>query len=309
MSDRAMITSSEQAPILPRDDDYRGLTLVVSPAEALARMQELQAFVRTVMAPGIDYGSIPGTEKPTLFQPGAQKLAEVYGFAHRFEDVTVTEDWDRPFFMYRKRCVLTLRRDGRYIGDGIGSCNSREDRYAWRWVFANEVPSGVDREKLKAKEFASKRSGTTYVKYRVPNEDICSLVNTIEKMACKRSYIHAVISVTRSAGVFTQDLEDLPESAYGIADDSRSWEHEKTADLPSERMHPKVAELLAALEAATDDESCKAVGRAMIGAKKTREISEAQADAIQAAIRNKRRRIADAAAPARAVDHGDEASQ
>lgn len=206
--------------------EYSGLTMVVSPAEALRRVQELQAFVAKVMVRNTDYGVIPGTEKPSLYQPGAQKLAEIYGFAHTFQDVSVSEDWEKPFFMYRKRCVLTLRRDGRFIGDGIGSCNSREDRYAWRWLW--DPPSGVDQAIVKTRKT---RNGKT--QWRVPNDDIFSLVNTVEKMACKRALIHAVIGATRSAGIFTQDVEDLPKEVFGQAEEHRSWERDEADPEPS----------------------------------------------------------------------------
>jgi hypothetical protein len=209
---------------LAQSGEYSGLTMVVSPAEAQRRIQELQAFVQAVMVQGQDFGTIPGTDKPTLLQPGAQKLAEVYGFATHFEDVAVTEDWDRGFFFYRKRCVITSRRDGRYIGDGIGSCNSREGRYAYRWVFANEVPPGIDRRTLKSQEFRSRKTGGAFVKYQLPNPDIFSIVNTLEKMACKRALVAAIIGVTRSAGIFTQDLEDLPREVFGEVEESRSWD-------------------------------------------------------------------------------------
>ena len=196
--------------------------MVVSPAEAKRRMQELQAFVAEVMVKDLDFGTIPGTDKPTLLQPGAQKLAEMYGFAQRFEEVASIEDWDKPLFMFRRRCVLTSRTDERFIGDGIGSCNSREDRYAWRWVW--NKPANFPNAKTK-----QTRNGKT--QWRIPNEDIFSLVNTIEKMACKRALIMAVIGATRSAGLFTQDAEDLPPDAYGEAESERSWD--RTEEKPA----------------------------------------------------------------------------
>ena len=41
------------------------------------------------------------------------------------------------------------------------------------------------------------------------NEAIYDQVNTIIKMAKKRSYIDATLSATRTSGIFTQDLEDF----------------------------------------------------------------------------------------------------
>lgn len=214
---------------LASQENYRGITMVTSPAEALRRMQELQAFVAEVMKEGTDFGIIPGTDKPTLLQPGAQKLAEIYGFAIDFEDAGSIEDFDRPLFAYKKKCVLTSRRDGRFICAAVGSCNSREERYAARWVYESDVPAGIDKKTLRVKEFTSKRNGSKFKKYRLPNEDLFSLVNTIEKMACKRALVGAVISATRSSGVFTQDAEDLPPEAFGQVDDVRPWQTQAAA--------------------------------------------------------------------------------
>jgi len=221
----AMVVQAEAAPLAKTRDD--GLVMVVSPAEARRRVQELQAFVQEVMVRDVDFGVIPGTDKPSLYQPGAQKLAELYGFSHDFEESTSVEDWEKGFFFYRRKCILTSRRDGRYVGSGVGSCNSREDRYAGRWVFDNEVPKGLDINALPVKTFNKRNGSGTFRKYRVPNPDIYSLVNTIEKMACKRAYVGAVIAVTRSAGLFTQDVEDLPAEVFGRVEDERPWEKEK----------------------------------------------------------------------------------
>jgi hypothetical protein len=174
------------------------------------------------MVEGEDYGIIPGTQKATLYQPGAQKLTELYNFSHRFETDKEIARWDEPLlFFYQMRCVLTSRHDGRFIAEGLGSCNSREDKYLWRWVNESDIPSGVDKKTLKKRERTTKRG--LWIQFRLPNEDITSLVNTVLKMACKRAYVHAVVSATRSAGIFTQDVEDLPRDAFGEEAPTRSW--------------------------------------------------------------------------------------
>jgi hypothetical protein len=158
-----------------------------------------------------------------LWQQGAQKLAELYGFSHRFEWVEVIKDWKEMFFYFEIRCILKSRRSGDDIGEGIGSCNSKESKYAYRWAFKSDVPAHLDLSKILKKEFQSK-AGKPYFKFRIDNDDIASQVNTLQKMAAKRAYVHAVISVTRSSGLFTQDAEDLPEEAFGVVDEERSWE-------------------------------------------------------------------------------------
>jgi hypothetical protein len=259
-----MTTAAEtsRTAVVVRDREYDGLTMAVAPAEAKRRLQELKAFVKEVMVKDVDYGRIPGTPKDSLYQPGAQKLAEIYGFAASFEPVEVIKDWEHGFFAFDVRCLLTSRRDGRPVGEGIGHCNSREARYAWRWikevdlppgtdkskilkaqrddwVFDNKVPAGLDRSKLPKEERVSNRTGGKYtvfnvgtVAYRVPNPDIADLVNTLQKMACKRAYVMAVISVTRSSDIFTQDVEDLPPEVFGKPAETRSWQESDVAEEP-----------------------------------------------------------------------------
>jgi hypothetical protein len=239
--------------------EYDGLTMAISPAEARRRLDELRAFVQSVMVKDSDYGTIPGTNKPTLYQQGAQKLAEVYGFSHRFE-IRSELDWDRGFFYFEVRCVLTSRRDGSPVGEGFGSANSHESKYRWRWVneeqipggldkaklekrqkwvFKNELPPGADYRKLASQERTSKKTGKPYTvyglgeTYRVPNPDVADVVNTLQKMACKRAYVHAVIGATRSSDLFTQDVEDLPPEVFGEPKDTRSWEKEEPETAPS----------------------------------------------------------------------------
>lgn len=246
-------------------ESYDGLRMVVSPAEATRRLQELQAFVQKSMVKDIDYGIIPGTgDKPTLYQPGAQKLAEIYGFTHRFEPVETVKDWERGFFYFEYRCVLVSRRNGQMIGEGIGSCNSRESKYAgrWvplgdvppgmkadqlqkrsgaRWVFQSEIPAGVNPATLEKQQRKSKKPPhkpydvfkVVDDQYLIPNSDPYSLVNTLQKMAAKRAYIHAVIAATRSSGILTQDVEDLPPEVFGEPEEGRSWEKDEPDETPA----------------------------------------------------------------------------
>jgi hypothetical protein len=200
-----------------------GLTMVCAPSEAQKRMQELQAFVQTNMQRDVDYGVIPGTDKPSLYQPGAQKLAEIYGFGHRFQVVEQVKDWGAGFFYFEYKCQIFLRRTDQPVAEGIGSCNSKESKYADRWMFESELPEAIDKATLKTRTGVSRKNGRPFTMFRVPNPDPFSIVNTLQKMAAKRAYIHAVISATRSSGILTQDVEDLPPEAFGAARESRSW--------------------------------------------------------------------------------------
>lgn len=229
--------------------------------DARARKIVVKGLIDTqVLRPGVDYGSVPGTDKPTLLKPGAERLCSAFGLDPRFETITAIERWDgdEPLFFYRIRCSLVHIETGREIATGIGSCNSRESRYRWRWVDADKFPGHLNLKDLERRDgiiseftFAVDKketsgkygkpaaywqafedaindgtarrvqrktgSGKQYdaweigaTQYRVPNDDIFSLVNTIDKMACKRALVAAALIGANASEFFTQDVEDMP---------------------------------------------------------------------------------------------------
>lgn len=147
--------------------------IVVSSSESQQRIQQLQTFVDDVMVKGVDYGLIDGFSKPTLLKPGAEKLCDVFGFSKTADVVNRIEDWEKGIFAYEVKMTL-IRKDNKIIeAEGLGSCNSKEASFR--------------------------------------QQDAYSIVNTILKMAKKRALIDAVLSATRSSGIFTQDIEDFPK--------------------------------------------------------------------------------------------------
>lgn len=179
---------------------FDGLAMRVTPKEAIERFRRLQAFVKEcmdgpelateadgtqkVVRDGIDYGIIPGTRKPTLYKPGAEKLAEIYGLGWRYRWLEKVLDWKGQFFYFEVECSVFDTATGREVGNCIASCNSREDKYAWRWMWPDAAQrEGIDIRGLKVKSVG--RNGKTMV--RVPNDDVASTVNTLQKMAQKRA--------------------------------------------------------------------------------------------------------------------------
>jgi hypothetical protein len=131
--------------------------------------QTMVKFVQTQMVKDVDYGIIPGTKKPTLLKPGAEKLSRLFSLRPSYELIHFVTDFDKPLFHYHYRC--TLVRQGEMVGQGDGCCNSREKKY--------------DSQKYK----------------------IYDLTNTICKMAQKRALVAAVLSSCGASQFFTQDLE------------------------------------------------------------------------------------------------------
>lgn len=194
---------TEKAEIVP--------SFAVSMERIKERISQLQQFIRSYMVKDEDYGIIPGTPKPTLLKPGAEKLCDVYGFSKRFEVTNRVEDWQNGFFHYEVKALLTNKRTGFLEAEGLGSCNSREKRYSDRWVTERKLPEGTSRDTLVRREREGRYG--TYYEYLVKNDDTYTLVNTVLKMAKKRALVDAVLSATRTSGMFTQDLEDMME--YG----------------------------------------------------------------------------------------------
>lgn len=214
---------------LPAVAETYALQPQLSVQQAQEQLQQLQGFVKSYMQEDEDYGKIPGTDKPTLLNPGADKLCEIYGFYTDFTIETSIEDWDRPFplFDYTVKCTIRRKRDNVIVSTGLGSCNSMEGKYRWRMA-KRRCPSCGAEAIIKGKaEYGGgwlcfKKQGGCGTKFddndqaivsqtvgQVENEDIATQKNTILKMAKKRAKVDAVISATRSSGLFTQDMEDI----------------------------------------------------------------------------------------------------
>jgi ribosomal protein L7/L12 len=173
-------------------------------AETLGRINQFQAIVQSTLKKDQDYGVIAGTQKPTLLKPGAEKILMLMGMTSEYEITEKVEDYEKDIFAYTMKCMLY--NNGQKITEGVGSCNSKEDKYRWRWINEDDLPLGTDKMTLK-----SKTNNYGKVKYRIENDDICSQVNTILKMAKKRAQIDATLTVGSLSEIFTQDLEDLAQ--------------------------------------------------------------------------------------------------
>lgn len=167
--------SNENNLILLKPPDTSSPSLVpdfaISLTDAKERIRLLQHFVKEIMIPNVDYGVIPRCDKPSLFKSGAEKLCDIFGFSKQIEVLNRIEDWDSGLFHYEIKAILINKRSGLIEAEGIGCCNSKE-------------------RKFKA-------------------QDSYSIINTLLKIAKKRALIDAVLSATRSSGIFTQDIEDM----------------------------------------------------------------------------------------------------
>lgn len=190
----------------------------------------VKQFVREMMVEGSDFGTIPGTPKPTLLKPGAEKLTDLFRCTPKFALVKSDEDFDRGhgFFAYTFRVRLYQRDSNAVVAEGFGSANSREGRYRWREA-QRKCPKCAKATIFHSKDGGwfcwKKKSGcgaefeenapaiVTQVSGKVENEDIATMANTILKMAKKRALVDGAIALARCSDLFTQDVEDLEHPA------------------------------------------------------------------------------------------------
>jgi len=138
-------------------------------AQTMQKITQFQKVIQQTLRQNHDYGVVPGTDKPILLKPGAEKILMMMGLRSEFEIVDSTRDFENGFFQYQVRCKLY--KGDLIITEGLGSCNTKERKYL--------------------------------------RQDPFSIDNTVLKMAKKRALVDAALLVASLSDVFTQDLEDM----------------------------------------------------------------------------------------------------
>ncbi len=140
--------------------------------DSMAKIQDFQKVIQSQLVDGHDFGAaFPGSNKPSLLKPGAEKILMLLGLTSEYEILEKIQNYEDGFFAYTIKCLLT--RGGQTITEGLGHCNSKER------------------------------------KYDSDNQDKYMLGNTCLKMAKKRAQVDAALTVGSLSNMFTQDLEDI----------------------------------------------------------------------------------------------------
>ena len=101
-----------------------------------AQVQLIQEVMAAVMVKNVHYGVIPGTDKPTLYKPGSEKILSTFRIAAYPKEIDDLSGPDE--IRYRVKVHGLSMNDGRLIGVGIGECSSDEGKYKWRKPVCNE---------------------------------------------------------------------------------------------------------------------------------------------------------------------------
>ena len=136
-----------------------------------APLSNIEAVVAEHLRAGVDYNTIPGCgRKLALLKSGAEVLCSVFGFSTQSEVINRVMELEKGFVLYEVSTTV-YDGEGKVRAIGIGSCNSHERKYL--------------------------------------KQGFAASLNTVLKMAKKRSYVDAILSATGSSRIFTQDIEDL----------------------------------------------------------------------------------------------------
>jgi ribosomal protein L37AE/L43A len=205
-------------------------TLAVTPTvkatELVERLDVIRDTMRTAMQADVDYGVIPGTNKPALLKPGAEKLGVLFQLDVQLENEKTWGPGDH--LTVSSHATVYHAPTGSRLGYGEGLCTTREKKYAVRKqertcptcgkpaVIKGKAEYGGGWLCFRKKDGCGAKwpDGDPVIESQsvgeVENPDLPDLWNTVVKMAEKRARVDAVLAVTGASALFTQDVEDTP---------------------------------------------------------------------------------------------------
>jgi hypothetical protein len=275
MSDAAVDSTAEDldAPTEPRPT--YAITTIAAPAHAVTpnvtagelvqRLAVIREAMANAMQEGIDYGRIPGVDKPTLFKPGAEKLGVLFQLDVQLAS---TKTWGPgEHLTVETKATVYHAPTGQRLGFGEGLATTREKKHAKRKqerlcpscgaaaVIAGKAEYGggwlcwKKRDGCGAKFSAGDPQIEDQEVGTIENPELPDSWNNVVKMAAKRARVDAVLAVTGASALFTQDAEDLASPEAPLQDLRVVPEHVATVKRLVRRNKVKTAELRRMLRA------------------------------------------------------------
>lgn len=187
---------AEVVDIVPEPQVSPALLTVIT-AKSLEAVKDqrrmLMDFIRSQLIKNTDYGIVPGTKYPSLYKPGAEKLAKLFRLGKRIVEKEREIDVKGNFAFFSYTVEIYQLDSGVAVAQLEGSANSQEKKYRERQIYDKQT---------------RKPTGTEVV-------PIGDLLNTLQKMAQKRAFVGAVIEAVGASDFYTQDI-DSPEDAEAL---------------------------------------------------------------------------------------------
>ena len=194
-----------------------------SPEAMIARIRNNQQVVRDIMKGALrdneHYGTIPGAgKKKVLMKSGAEVMSFTFRLDPEYEiKIVEMENGHRD---YQVTCTIYSIETGKRQGSASGSCSTMESKYRYRnssdyEITGKPIPKDAKEKKQEyrkqgygMKPIDGKWEWVKFASERVENKDIADVYNTVLKMAQKRAFVAAILTVLSVSDMFTQDLED-----------------------------------------------------------------------------------------------------
>src|SRR5690606_9214815 len=147
----ARITINKRRPmstnttLVPHEDLSIDVVMQWTPETLRANIEREKAlrsviveYFRAAMQEGHHYYRIDQGSKPALSKEGSLNICSLFKVVPSVDAPSETYH-DDGHYTVRARCHI-LDRAGQIVATGDGMCTTRESKYAYRWVFDNNVP-------------------------------------------------------------------------------------------------------------------------------------------------------------------------
>jgi hypothetical protein len=185
-------------------------------------IEEIRTFIANQLRPGTDddhmgdYYTIPGTAKPTLLLPGAEKINLYIGCYPKPR--TKVRDLGNGHEVVSVHCELISRATQKTMGFGQGECSTRESKYAFVYLPTEKRPDDLEAARLKAlglgrwRNLGTRQNPKWVWADRVDNPNIWDCHHTVRLIADKRAFVHAIRRAAALSEQFSQDFEDYVDA-------------------------------------------------------------------------------------------------
>ena len=235
---------SEEKAIYEVAQQHQGAAVInfeeyaMTTAGVLKQVAVIQEVMKSVMQLNEHYGTIPGTNKPSLYKAGAEKLSLTFRLRPEYE--IRRSDLGNGHREYEVVATLYHIPTGQSVGQGVGSATTMEGKYRYRTgpveFTGKPVPKEYWTERdiklIGGKGFVTKKNDAGQWEIAIRGEQVehdnpADYYNTVLKMAKKRAHVDAILTATAASDIFTQDVEDMPEVIPGA-----KKEEKKPVDKP-----------------------------------------------------------------------------
>ena len=191
---------TSRTDVVAHEGELRPITV----ATLQSRVALVHQALKTVMQDGTHYGTIPGTNRASLYKAGSEILLTMFQIAvdPEVDDLSTADE-----IRYRVRAIGRHQGTGVVVGTGIGEASSSEEKYCWRAAVCPEEYDATPHDRRRLKWAKGRDGNPAWSTFQVRTNP-SDVANTVLKMAKKRAQIDLSLTATGASDIFTQDVGD-----------------------------------------------------------------------------------------------------